>query len=231
MMNGVFARNDPNDWLTRDRLARIFVVLFFFVLEVAVACDLVTAVRATTTFNLLGLIRLFASGCLLLFLAMMIALTIVREQPRLQAPGSWPRISAMLGTNLILFGIFFLPTRGPLNIYESAGSSLLILTSNILCVVVLRHLGRAFSIMAEARTPVTDGPYAVVRHPLYLVEEIGIIGIFIQVASWPAVALFAAHFAFQLQRMRNEERVLRHAFPREYRAYSARTARFVPGFR
>ena len=228
-MNEALASDAPNDWLTRDRVARILVILFFFVLEVVVAWGFVTAVRTTTTYNPLGLTRLLANGCLLLFVAMMIALTIVREQPRLKAPGSWPRISAVLGTNLILFGVFFLPARGPLNIYESAASSVLILTSNILCVVVLRRLGRSFSIMAEARALVTDGPYALVRHPLYLVEEIGIIGAFIQVASWPAVVLFAVHFAFQLQRMRNEERVLLHAFPREYRAYAARTARFIPG--
>jgi protein-S-isoprenylcysteine O-methyltransferase Ste14 len=41
--------------------------------------------------------------------------------------------------------------------------------------------------------------------------------------------LFVLHFAFQLQRVRNEERVLMRAFPGEYRAYSARTARFIPG--
>jgi len=228
-MNEALATNPPNDWFTRDRVARIFVVLYFFILEACLAQGFITAIRATPAFDLLGLARLFANGCLFLFVAMMIGLTIVREQPRLQATGSWPRISAVVGTNLILVGVFFLPARGPLNIYESVVSSVLILTSNILSVVVLQRLGRSFSIMAEARALVTGGPYAVVRHPLYLVEEIGVIGAFVQVVSWPAALLFALHFAFQLQRMRNEERVLLHAFPREYRAYSARTARFIPG--
>jgi protein-S-isoprenylcysteine O-methyltransferase Ste14 len=210
-------------------LARILVVLYFFILEVFLAWGFAAAIHKTATFNTLGLARLLASGCMMLFVAMMIALTIIREQPRLQAAGLWPRISAVFGTNLVLFGVFLLPARGPLDIYESVASSVLIVTSNFLCVLVLYRLGRSFSIMAEARVLVTDGPYALVRHPLYLVEEVGIIGAFIQVASWPAVALFTVHFAFQLQRMRNEERVLKQAFPREYRAYSARTARFIPG--
>jgi protein-S-isoprenylcysteine O-methyltransferase Ste14 len=227
-MNQALAGDAPTDWITRDRLSRILVVAFFFVLEVCLAWAFSAAVRTTIKFDLLGLSRLLANGCLFLFVAMMIGLTILREQPRLQASGSWPRISAVLGTNLLLFGMVFLPDRGPLNIYESVVSSGLILSSNILCLVVLYRLGRSFSIMAEARVLVTDGPYRLVRHPLYFVEEIGVIGAFIQVASWPAVLLFVAHFAFQLQRMRNEERVLQQAFPREYQLYAARTARFIP---
>jgi protein-S-isoprenylcysteine O-methyltransferase Ste14 len=229
MMPDALAGSGPNERFTREKLARAAVLAFFFVIEMILVQAFVTAVRTTATFDLLGVSRLVADGCFFLFVAMMIGLTILRQQPRLQAPGSWPRISAVLGTNLILAGAFILPARGPLTINESVASSVLILSSNILCVVVLYRLGRSFSIMAEARALVTDGPYALVRHPLYLVEEIGIIGAFIQVASWPAAALFVVHFAFQLQRMRNEERVLRHAFPRDYRAYAARTARFIPG--
>lgn len=228
-MNRALASNTLNDWLTRDRLARIGLVSFFFVVEVFLTRGLVASFRTTAKLDLLGLSRLLATGCLLLFVAMMIALIILREEPRLQATGSWPRITALVGTNLVFFGVFVLPARGPLNIYESLASSALILTSNILCVLVLYRLGRSFSIMAEARSLITDGPYAVIRHPLYFVEEIGIIGAFIQFASWSAALLFAVHFACQLQRMRNEERVLMRAFPRQYRAYSARTARFIPG--
>jgi protein-S-isoprenylcysteine O-methyltransferase Ste14 len=228
-MNEALATNPPNEWLTRDRLARIFVVMFFFILEVLVVSEFANAIRATATYNLLGITRLLASGCMFLFVAMMIGLTIVRDQPRWQAAGVWPRISAVLGTNLVLFGVFFLPARGPLSLSEAVTSAVMILASNVLCVLVLSRLGRSFSIMAEARALITDGPYALVRHPLYLVEEIGVIGVFVQVASWPAAMLFAAHFVFQLQRMRNEERVFMHVYPREYRAYSARTARFIPG--
>ena len=37
-----------------------------------------------------------------------------------------------------------------------------------------------------------------------------------------------AGFAFQLQRMRNEEQILRQTFP-EYAAYAARTRGLIPG--
>jgi protein-S-isoprenylcysteine O-methyltransferase Ste14 len=228
-MSEAAATGEPADWFTRDRLTRIGVVLFFFVFEVFLVRGLVTGLRTTATiYSPLALSHLLATACLTLFVAMMLALTIVRDQPRLRAAGAQPRIFALIGTNIILLSVFFLPARSPPGIYGSVVSSALILASNILCVVVLRRLGRSFSIMAEARALVTDGPYALVRHPLYLVEEIGILGAFIQIASWPAAVLFLAHFAVQVQRMRNEEGVLMQAFPREYQAYAARTARFIP---
>ena len=217
------------DWLTRDRLMRGLVVAWFFVVEVFLVFQFLPAVHATATYNALGLTRLLASACFMLFVAMMVWLTMVREQPRLQAAGPRPRITALLGTNLILLSAFFLPARGPLDLVEAVASSVLILTGDVLSVVVIRRLGRSFSIMAEARGLVTDGPYALVRHPLYLVEEIAIAGVFIQVASWPAALLFAVHFGFQVQRMRNEEGVLIRAFPRDYPPYAAKTARLIPG--
>jgi protein-S-isoprenylcysteine O-methyltransferase Ste14 len=228
-MDEALATAAPNDWLTRDRLARIGVLAGFSVLEMFLVARFITAARTTAPDDALGLAQLLASACMITFVAMMIALTVVRDQPRLQAPGVRPRIAALIGTNLLLFGALFLPARGPLSMFESVASSMLILTGNFLSVMVIRRLGRSFSIMAEARVLVTDGPYALVRHPLYLVEEIAIVGVFIQFATWPAVVLFVVHFAFQLQRMRNEERVLMQAFPREYRAYAARTARLIPG--
>jgi protein-S-isoprenylcysteine O-methyltransferase Ste14 len=82
--------------------------------------------------------------------------------------------------------------------------------------------------MAEARRLVTDGPYAIVRHPLYVAEELAVLGIFIQYASVPAALILAVQALCQLQRMHNEEAVLRRSFP-EYSAYAARTARLFPG--
>jgi protein-S-isoprenylcysteine O-methyltransferase Ste14 len=99
---------------------------------------------------------------------------------------------------------------------------------HVLAVYALAWLGRSFSIMAEARRLVTSGPYARVRHPLYLAEEIAVIGLFLQYASPSTALLVVAHLAFQLQRMRNEEQILRDSFP-EYAAYARATRRLVPG--
>jgi protein-S-isoprenylcysteine O-methyltransferase Ste14 len=82
--------------------------------------------------------------------------------------------------------------------------------------------------MAETRQLVTTGPYRFVRHPLYLAEEIAMVGVFVQFASVYTALLLAAQIAFQLRRMHNEELVLTASFP-EYAAYQRHTARLVPG--
>ncbi len=82
--------------------------------------------------------------------------------------------------------------------------------------------------MAESRRLVTDGPYAIIRHPLYLAELIAILGAFIQFASPWAALIVLVQVGFQVQRMRNEESVLSLTFP-DYAAYKERTARLIPG--
>ena len=107
-------------------------------------------------------------------------------------------------------------------------SALLTITGSAFAVVVLTQLRHSFSIMAEARQLVTAGVYRLVRHPLYLAEEIAAIGVVVQFFSpWTALIL-AVQIGFQLRRMRNEEVILAELFP-EYPAYRERTARILPG--
>jgi protein-S-isoprenylcysteine O-methyltransferase Ste14 len=89
-------------------------------------------------------------------------------------------------------------------------------------------LGRSISLVPEARRLVTKGPYALIRHPLYLGEMVAISGIALQHLSVWALLLLCLAWAFQFQRMKYEERVLSQSFP-EYEDYMAKTARLVPG--
>ena len=50
-------------------------------------------------------------------------------------------------------------------------------SASVLGVLTLSFLGRSFSVMPEARRLVTTGPYSIVRHPLYLFELLGVVGI------------------------------------------------------
>jgi protein-S-isoprenylcysteine O-methyltransferase Ste14 len=219
---------EQKPWTTHDQLVRAVVVSLFFILETLLVFRITLMIRDIQP-DAVSLARLLAQGSLMLFVALMAWLTMVRGLPEMKAPGWQPRVAALLGTNLIMVGVFFIPEGPVLGVFGSLASAALLLIGQVLAVIVIRHLGRSFSIMAEARTLVTNGPYAMVRHPLYLVEEIALLGVFIQVASWTAAALFIVQFAFQVLRMRNEEDVLRRAFPLEYAAYAARTARLIPG--
>jgi protein-S-isoprenylcysteine O-methyltransferase Ste14/Flp pilus assembly pilin Flp len=88
-------------------------------------------------------------------------------------------------------------------------------------------LGRCFGVLPEARGLVTDGPYALVRHPLYLGELAAMAGLLIASPSPRNLAAGAFFLAAQFARMTLEERALTREFP-EYLNYAARTPRIVP---
>jgi protein-S-isoprenylcysteine O-methyltransferase Ste14 len=174
----------------------------------------------------LFLLNVTSRVSVILFLALLGLLHLARRRP-VRKYESWrPRIEAFLGLTLT-FLLLLVPRAAPDPWFDGV-STLLILFGNYLCIVALANLGRSLSIMPEARRLVTDGPYRWVRHPLYLAEEIAVIGIFLQFRSWPAAAVLAVHFYFQVRRMIWEEKILTEAFP-EYSEYSRSTRRLVPG--
>ena len=107
-------------------------------------------------------------------------------------------------------------------------ASLFSLVGTAVSVFVLAHLGRSFSLMAEARRLLTTGPYRYMRHPLYIFEAVATLGVVIQFLSVYTVVIFIGCCLLQFQRMKNEEAILEKAFP-EYQSYKLKTARLIPG--
>ena len=160
------------------------------------------------------------------YLVVIAATVMVRMRPARKARGVEPRVSALIGTFLLTAVVVF--PRRDLSMIAGLASALLTLAGSAFAVVVLTQLRESFSIMAEARQLVTAGVYRLVRHPLYLGEEIAAIGVVMQFFSpWTALIL-AVQIGFQLRRMRNEEVILTAIFP-EYLAYCKKTARIFPG--
>jgi protein-S-isoprenylcysteine O-methyltransferase Ste14 len=153
-------------------------------------------------------------------------LTIARTKPVARAKGLWPRIAA-IGAVGCLYGNAFLERAEPSFAWESLSALMIAMSGALTCIVVLQ-LGRSFSTMPEARALVTSGPYRYVRHPLYVAEELAIIGVSLQYRSPAALFLLLAQFWLQVQRMQCEEKVLADAFPR-YGEYCRGTARLIPG--
>jgi protein-S-isoprenylcysteine O-methyltransferase Ste14 len=162
----------------------------------------------------------------LVFFAVLVVMFAVRRVPQRTAEGFYPRCAAVAGTFLSV-GIVLLPPQ-PLSWAFYLVSLLMIIGGTVFGIFAVLVLGRSISVLPEARRLVTWGPYALVRHPLYLGEIVAMIGVALQYLSAWAFLLVGLQFAFQLQRMRYEERVLLQAFP-EYGDYMARTARLVPG--
>lgn len=159
------------------------------------------------------------------FYALIVALYLVRTRARATTPSLAARVLAV-GTTFAPFGVAFVsrPVHHPLT---------LVVANALLCcglawsVWSLHHLGRSFSIVAQARELVQTGPYRFVRHPLYLGELVALLGVVLAGFTWGAFALFTVVVGLQLYRASKEEELLADSFP-EYAAYRLRTARIVP---
>jgi protein-S-isoprenylcysteine O-methyltransferase Ste14 len=167
-----------------------------------------------------------AQGATLIFLLLLIVVFAIRKPATSSAKGAAPKAVALLGTFLGLV-IMNLPRANigrPLMLF----STLLILGGTSFVIYALLWLGRSMGVLSEARTLVTGGPYAWVRHPMYLGEEMALIGITLQFISPAALFVLAMQIGFQLYRMSIEERVMRVAFP-EYADYARRVKKIIPG--
>jgi protein-S-isoprenylcysteine O-methyltransferase Ste14 len=209
------------------RLTQIAASVFFLLLAITVASSVLPMVAGPQ--SALSVAALFAKLCVILFYTLLVWFTLTRAQPRAQAAGCQPRIMALLGTFLFVASLAWLKKHHGVGIAGHLISATLVATGSALMLAILLRLGRSFSIMAEARALVTSGPYAIVRHPLYVAEAIATIGVLIEFLSWAAATVVVLQFACQIQRMRNEEKVLLGAFPIDYARYMARTKRLIPG--
>jgi protein-S-isoprenylcysteine O-methyltransferase Ste14 len=162
----------------------------------------------------------------LAFFVLLVVMFALRYIPQRGALGFWPRFAAVVGTFLSLGFVQLPPQELSPGLFLT--SLLLLIAGTAFGVYAVVVLGRSISVMPEARRLVTSGPYALIRHPLYLGEMVAIAGIALQHLSAWALLLLGLAWAFQLQRMIFEERVLSQSFP-EYGDYMARTARLVPG--
>jgi protein-S-isoprenylcysteine O-methyltransferase Ste14 len=211
--------NPWSDWAARAAIVMVFASLAFIGLA---------GIRHLLPLDSIHKLLLVAARIAnVMFLTLIASTTLTRLAPILKSRGIEPRISALLGTFMSM-GLALLP-KADLGPILSVTSTVLIMTGATLSFVVLRWLGKSFSILAEARRLVTEGPYRVVRHPLYVCEGIAIAGVMLQVISPWAVSIAIAIAVVQYRRMVNEEAILNSAFP-EYRAYAARTPRVAPAF-
>ncbi|MEW6641871.1 MAG: isoprenylcysteine carboxylmethyltransferase family protein [Pseudomonadota bacterium] len=205
-----------------DLVARAVVMTTFIILAILSLAGLRQLLPLDSVHKLLMAAARIAN---VMFLSLVAATALTRLAPIRKSSGLEPRISALLGT-FFAMSLSLLPEvdLGPI---LSVVSTMLIIVGAVLSFAVLRWLGKSFSIMAEARRLVTDGPYRLVRHPLYICEGIALVGRVLQVVSPLGVLIGIVVATIQYRRMINEEAVLSAAFP-EYRAYAALTPRVVP---
>jgi protein-S-isoprenylcysteine O-methyltransferase Ste14 len=108
-----------------------------------------------------------------------------------------------------------------------AVTSVAMVLSYVWIIWALMTLRRSFSVFAEARKLITHGPYGIVRHPLYAAYFLTYSCSALPKLGPLAIVLLAVGVSAEVMRSRNEERVLRDAFP-EYTEYAGRVPAFFP---
>ncbi|MDR3450955.1 MAG: isoprenylcysteine carboxylmethyltransferase family protein [Alphaproteobacteria bacterium] len=162
-----------------------------------------------------------------LYTLMIACLYVLRLQPVSKFAGAIPCAAAILG-GFLMSALLLLSPRDDLPVWARVLACALVVIGNAFAIVIILRLGRSFSILPEGRRLVTSGPYAVVRHPLYLAEAVATLGAVINFLSPWALLLVAAQLGLQMVRIHYEEKVLKETFP-EYTDYAKKTWRLIPG--
>ena len=167
---------------------------------------------------------LLSSFCLAIFYTLLTVLIMTRPPARAQAAGLLPRIAAFVGSYMPWTITFFGQTDQALpNLLATA----CVLIGMIMMLATIRHLGRAFSLVPQARSVVQTGPYRWIKHPLYLSEELVILGVVLQHLTPVTVIVLVLHIGVQVCRILYEEDLLRRSLP-EYSSYEASRWRLIP---
>jgi protein-S-isoprenylcysteine O-methyltransferase Ste14 len=205
-----------NSWYY-DRMMRLFGGMWFMLLALCVAIKIAASLTDPWP-------SLLSGFCLASFYMLLALLVMTRSPAKAQADGPLPRIAAFVGTYMPWTITFFGKTDQALpNLLSTA----CVLIGMIMMLVTIRHLGRSFSLVPQARSVVQTGPYRWIKHPLYLAEEIAIVGLVLQYLTPVAVIVLVLHIGVQVCRILYEEDLLRRNFP-EYSSYEASRWRLIP---
>src|ERR1700745_198913 len=215
-MSTVSTVTPSNNW-SYDRMMRLFGGMWFMLLALCVAIKI--GASPTDPWP-----SLLSSYCLASFYTLLALLMQTRSPAKAQADGLLPRIAAFVGTYLPWTITFFGKTEQALpNLLSTA----CVLIGMIMTLVTIRHLGRSFSLVPQARSVVQTGPYRWIKHPLYLSEEIAILGVVLQYLTPLTVTVLVLHIGVQVCRILYEEDLLRRNCP-EYSSYEASRWRLIP---
>jgi protein-S-isoprenylcysteine O-methyltransferase Ste14 len=164
------------------------------------------------------------------FLLLVVAAYLTRTRAVDHARGFWERFFPMLVLLVTFAGTSFLDRASGMYYSELLGAGLLLtLLGYGITLWALWYLRGSFAIMAEARSPVTSGPYHYVRHPLYLGETLTMLGLCVAIGTVPAILFWVIWTGMQVTRARIEEAKLANRFD-DYKVYLERTRFIIPGF-
>ena len=171
------------------------------------------------------ILAMLSSILLLAFLWFQIVLFFVRQLPARKSQSIVVKVVALLGSQSVALISLLQP------VVTAPSMQIVALVITVVGLFgscyALWYLGRAFSILPEARVLVVHGPYRFIRHPLYFFETLAFFGISLNYQQPLAILLVLLVITAQVIRMGYEERVLTAQFP-AYAEYARNTARVIP---
>ena len=181
-----------------------------------------------------------ATGFVLFFLSLLAARGRGARTPDKQggstSRGSWGGIAVQgLGMFIVAFGPpnVALDPLSPLALGEAAAIATLMAAAIGLFLSASRTMGQNWALVARTRsdhTLVTGGPFAYVRHPIYLAIFLFMIALSVAFGHTERLLIGIPLYAIGTWiRISREERLLRTMFGQDYDVYAARVKRFVPG--
>lgn len=190
------------------------------------ASALVRAVGALPDAGASGAAALAAAGLSLVVYVLMVGAYLLRTTEVATDPSPVARTVAVATT----FSPFLMPLwAGRTQPAAVEVLACVLLTGGLAgCVWSLRHLARSFSVLPQARTLVSTGPYRLVRHPLYTTEILANLGMAVHFGRPVHAMVLTVLMLGQVYRARREERLLCEHVP-GYAEYRRRTAGLVPG--
>ena len=190
------------------------------------AVRLADALRSVPDAGAAGVVSVVGSGLSLTVYLLMVGAYLLRTEQAVTDTSGRARVVAVATT----FSPFVMPLWPGRDVSTAvdAVASVLLLLGLAGCAWSLRHLWRSFSVVPQARTLVSSGPYRFVRHPLYTTEIVANLGMAVHLGRpfhWVVLALLVAG---QVYRARREEQLLL-AHVDGYAGYRRRTASLLPG--
>jgi protein-S-isoprenylcysteine O-methyltransferase Ste14 len=141
--------------------------------------------------------------------------------------------SVLLGVAVLFVPFTTIPGAGEPALLILAAIGLVLTAAGTAIMLWARlALGAAWSVVPRAGAvpaPVTAGPYALVRHPVYLGFLLGLAGFAVAFANWATLAIFLlGTLPLLIWRAREEERLLTKVYGDGYDLYRQRTKMIVP---
>jgi protein-S-isoprenylcysteine O-methyltransferase Ste14 len=158
---------------------------------------------------------------------LVLAIAVTRRRPVVQ-DRSWSAALAVAVSYAYPYAQVFYLNSTDGYVAWPAGGVTLVIFSALLSLSALLSIGRLFGVRPALRGITRNGPYRLVRHPMYLAYFIADIGYLLEEWNIGAVLIAAAGWVSLVYRIYAEERMLsRHS---DWAAYVARTRyRLVPG--